>query len=220
MLAITRRPKGLVHLTVDREIRARRGIVLHYSPLDPTDIRRRERIPLTSPARTLLDLGASLDEDELEQAAAEASALRLVTRPQLQAQVDKHPHRPGTPSLRALLELDRDPALSRSKAERRLLNLIRNANLPEPETNVDVGPHEVDCLWRAAKLVVEFDSWTFHSSRQAFERDRRKDAALLALGYRVIRITWRRLTREAEAVISQIRRALAHYPHASAETSH
>ncbi len=106
------------------------------------------------------------------------------------------------------MELDHDPALTRSKAERRLLDLIRNANLPEPETNAHIGPHEVDCLWRPQRFIVEFDSWTFHSSRKAFERDRRKDAELLALGYRVLRVTWRRLTREPGAVMASIAAAL------------
>jgi very-short-patch-repair endonuclease len=208
MFAITRRPSGVVHLTVDREVRGRPGIELHYSPLSPQDIRTHQRIPITSPARTLLDLGATLPVDELERAAAEAWAKRLVRRSDLQAQVDRNPNRPGTPALRALLELERDPARTRSKAERRLLTLVRTAGLPEPETNAYIGPHEVDCLWRAEKLVVEFDSWSFHSSRKAFENDRRRDADLLARGYRVLRITWRRLIREPDAVIALLSRAL------------
>lgn len=208
MIGITKRPANLVHVTLSRKARPKRGIAVHCSPLDPTDIRRDQRIPLTNPARTLLDLASCLSEDDFEQAAAEAWALRLVTRPQLQAQVDRHPHRPGTPSLRTLLELDRDPALTRSKAERRLLKLIRTTDLPEPETNAHIGPHEVDCLWRPQRFIVEFDSWTFHSSRKAFERDRRKDAELLALGYRVLRVTWRRLTREPGAVMASIAAAL------------
>lgn len=213
MLEITARPSGVIHLTVERGIRARLGIALHYSPLDPGEIRRHQGIPVTNPARTLLDLGACLRPDEFERAAAEAWAKRLVRRSELQSQVDRNPHRPGTPALRALLELDTDPARTRSNAEMLLLRLIRDAGLPEPETNVHVGPHEVDCIWRAQKLVIEFDSWTFHSSRRAFENDRRTDAALLALGYRVLRITWRRLTREPRAVVALLDRALAVVTH-------
>jgi very-short-patch-repair endonuclease len=72
-----------------------------------------------------------------------------------------------------------------------------------------VAGHEVDFLWPTRKLVVEFDSWEFHRGRDAFEKDRRRDADLLLAGYRVLRITWRRLVEEPEAVIAQIATALA-----------
>ena len=197
MLAITRRPKGLVHLTVDREIRARRGIVLDSRRLVPTDIRRRERIPLTSPARTLSTLARpwmrTSSNRPRRKPRPSASSPALSSN----AQVDEHPHRPGTPSLRALSELDRDPALT-ARRPSAAPQPDPHANLPS-KLNGAVGPHEVDAC-AGARLVIDFDIWTFHSSRQAFERDRRKDPALLALGYRVLRITWRRLTREAEAV--------------------
>ncbi len=207
VLELTSRPT-VVHVTVPHGARSRRGIVVHCSPLDPTEVRRHQRIPVTSPARTLLDLAAILEPDDFERAAAEAWSRRIVRRQELEDQLTRSPHRRGAPALRALLALDRDPARTRSRAERLLLRLIRDARLPEPETNQYVGPHEVDCLWRAQRLVVEFDSWSFHSSRRAFERDRRKDAALLALGYRVLRLTWRRLTGEPQAVVALLNRAL------------
>ena len=72
-----------------------------------------------------------------------------------------------------------------------------------------VAGHEVDLLWRAQRLIVEVDGFAFHASRAAFERDRLRDANLLAAGYRVIRITWRRLTREPEAVVAALAAALA-----------
>jgi very-short-patch-repair endonuclease len=67
----------------------------------------------------------------------------------------------------------------------------------------------VDFFWDEAKLVVEFDSWEFHHSRAAFENDRRRDADLQLAGYVVLRITWRRLVGEPEAVVAQIAAALA-----------
>lgn len=90
-----------------------------------------------------------------------------------------------------------------------MLGLIRAAGLPTPEVNVRVAGHEVDLLWRAQRLVVEVDGFAFHSSRAAFERDRLRDADLLAAGYRVIRITWRRLTQEPEAVVASLAVALS-----------
>ncbi len=208
------RPARFVELTLlDSRTHGRPGIRIHRQLLEANDLRKIKGIPVTGPACTLLDLGAILDHDDYECAAAEAWARRLVTRRELAAVRDRRPRSPGAATLRALLELDRDPARTRSKAERRLLRLIRASGLPEPETNVNVGPHEVDVLWRAQRLVVEFDSWTFHSSRSAFERDRRKDAELLASGYRVLRVTWRRLTHEPESVIALLERALGGLAH-------
>jgi len=89
-----------------------------------------------------------------------------------------------------------------------MVELIRAARLPTPETNVRIDGHEVDLVWREAKLVVEIDGYAFHSSRSSFERDRRKDQELRAAGDRVIRITWRQLTEESAAVIATLASAL------------
>ena len=59
-------------------------------------------------------------------------------------------------------------------------------------------------LWPRRRLVVEVDGFTFHVSRAAFERDHRRDAELTTLGYTVLRVTWRRLKAEPEAVIAEL----------------
>ena len=93
-----------------------------------------------------------------------------------------------------------------------MLALVRAARLPMPDVNVRVGPIEVDFLWREERLVVEVDGFRFHSSRAAFERDRLRDAELQAGGLRVMRVTWRQLTREREATLARIARALVARP--------
>jgi very-short-patch-repair endonuclease len=75
--------------------------------------------------------------------------------------------------------------------------------------NVRIGGHEVDFLWRKERLVVEVDGFGFHSSRAAFEHDRLRDAELQASGFRVMRVTWRQLTRTREATLARIASALA-----------
>jgi very-short-patch-repair endonuclease len=107
-----------------------------------------------------------------------------------------------------LLDDDARPAITRSEAEERLLVLIRASELPHPEVNVRVGYHEVDFLWRSQRLVVEVDGFRFHSSRAAFERDRLRDAELAAMGFRVVRVTWRQLVNRPEAVVTRIATAL------------
>jgi very-short-patch-repair endonuclease len=66
------------------------------------------------------------------------------------------------------------------------------------------GGLEVDAYWPAHRLIVEVDGCRYHATRQAFERDRKKDAALTAAGYRVVRITWRRLRYEPYSVSAQL----------------
>jgi very-short-patch-repair endonuclease len=164
-------------------------------------------IPVTTPARTLLDLAATIGFGDLERAVEEARVLRLVTDAGLRAIVERNPGRPGT---RALLRtLAHEPRLTRSQAELRLLELVRRAGLPLPETNVRVLGREVDALWREDRLIVEVDGFDPHGTRMAFERDRRRDAELVAAGYRVIRVTWRQLTGEPEAVVARLAGALA-----------
>jgi very-short-patch-repair endonuclease len=67
-----------------------------------------------------------------------------------------------------------------------------------------VAGWEVDAVWDRERLVVEVDGYRYHRTRAKFERDRRKDAQLLAVGYRVLRVTWRQLTREHETVIATL----------------
>jgi very-short-patch-repair endonuclease len=198
---------------IAREPSPRPGIRVHRVPsLDPRDRRRRSGLTLTAPARTLLDLGALLAPRALEQALAEALAHRLLSQRDLQAALARAPRRRGAAALRALLQREQGPALTRSAAEELLLAIVRAERLPEPESNVRVGAYVVDFLWRGRRLVVEVDGYAFHSSRTAFERDHRRDADLGDAGWRVRRVTWRQLTEDRDAVARRLRRALASGP--------
>jgi very-short-patch-repair endonuclease len=99
--------------------------------------------------------------------------------------------------------------MTRSEAERRLLGLIKRAELPVPSCNARLHGFEVDALWAGRKLVLEVDGYAFHGHRAAFERDRRRDQTHAADGYRVIRVTWRRLQREPLAVVARLAQALS-----------
>jgi very-short-patch-repair endonuclease len=99
--------------------------------------------------------------------------------------------------------------MTRSDAERRLLELIDKAGLPRPLTNVKVRGYEVDLYWPEQRLVVEFDGWAYHSTRAAFERDRERDAALMLAGERVIRVTHRQLTGRPEELVARFATGLA-----------
>jgi very-short-patch-repair endonuclease len=117
--------------------------------------------------------------------------------------------RPGAPRLRELVDPERATTFTRAQSEELLLALIRRGGLPAPETNVLMTAVEVDFLWRDERVIVEVDGWASHGTPAAFERDRRRDATLENEGWRVIRITWRQLTKEPEAVLVTIATALA-----------
>jgi predicted transcriptional regulator of viral defense system len=128
---------GEVEVTVGgRRCESKRGIRVHrVAHLDPRDVRKLGGIPITTPARTILDLAATAASRELEQALAEAHARRLVRRTDLASLLVRIGPRPGIPALRSLLDADRAPALTRSQAEERFLALVRAAELPPPESN-------------------------------------------------------------------------------------
>jgi len=106
-----------------------------------------------------------------------------------------------------------EPAFTRSEAERRLVALLRAAKLPPPAFNHVIEGLEVDAVWRVERVVLEFDSYEFHASRSAFERDRRRDSVLTRSGYLVLRTTWHELTAQPYALVARIAEALALRPH-------
>jgi very-short-patch-repair endonuclease len=205
------RPRESVDVTViGRHCRPRPGIeVTCVGQLDPRDRADVTGIPATAPARMLIDFAATATADELEAALSEARAQRLVTDAQIEAALDRARNRRGVARMRAILRAESESGYTRSKAERLMKRLLRDARLPQPVCNQPVGRYSADFLWAEQRLVVEVDSFKFHGHRGAFERDRRKDQALQIAGYRVIRVTWRQLNQEPLAVIAAIAAALA-----------
>jgi very-short-patch-repair endonuclease len=201
----------VIDLTVSRTSPRRRpGLRVHRSQrLDPEDVAVVRGIPVTSVARTLVDLAESVSDRELERAFDEATARRLVTNASITAAVERLQGRRGTGRLKMLLDRDAEPAFTRSEAEERLLALIRKAGLPAPEVNPLVARHTVDFLWRDRRLIVEVDGYRFHSTRAAFERDRVRDAELIAAGFRVVRVTWRQLTEQPLTIVARLAQGLA-----------
>jgi very-short-patch-repair endonuclease len=181
---------GPTHVIVTANARNRVGLRVHRTASLTAAVHH--GLPLTTAARTLNDIAPLIGRGELERAVEEAQIRGLVTSAELNGR--------AKPSA--------EPQLTRSEAERRLLRLIKAANLPRPHTNVRVAGWEVDAFWPASRLVVEVDGYAYHGNRAAFERDRRKDAALVAAGYTVIRITWRQLKDEPLAVVALLARLI------------
>lgn len=209
LLELTWQREAPVDVTGPRSLRGPAcGVRLHRtSRLEPDEIRRKLDIPVTSPARTLLDL-ASIGARTLERIVARAERQGLIAQRDIEAILDRYPRRRGSRRLRTLLA--EPPALTRSEAETRFLELTRRASVPRPAANVLVEGMEVDFVWRDRRLVIEIDGFAFHGSRVAFERDRNRDGILAAAGFRVIRFTWRQLTMQPEVVLARLGQALAY----------
>jgi hypothetical protein len=190
-----------------RATRRHAGIQVHRSiRLDPAhDVTAVDAIPVTTVARTLLDLAAVVPRRALERALDQAEILRVFDLNALRDQIDRNPGHPGAGRLRATLDQhDAGTTPTWSEFEERLYVVLDAAGLPRPEVNAHVilpdgGPViRPDFVWRAAKLAVEADGYKTHGTRAAFETDRERDQRLHAGGWRPLRITWRQLEREPD----------------------
>lgn len=187
------------------------GITVHRTTtLLPRDTRVHNGLPVTSPARTLLDFAsAGAPARTLELALDTALRRRIATTRQIADVVRRAEGRPGAPALRALLNRGLGETFTRSEAEDRLLALVRGADLPEPRCNVRLRGYEIDALWPVQRVAVEVDSLEFHRSPSAFEHDRAKGAALAAAGLSVVRVTWHQLRYEPLPFLARLAAALA-----------
>lgn len=208
---ILRGGSGPIHVTVPRSRVGQAGMIVHrVRGLDPRDHGYLYRIPVTSLARTLLDLAEVMNARRLRNAIEHAERLRLFDFDEIQATIERNPGRRGIPRLLAgCADALEEARHTKSELERLLLDLCADADLPLPAMNVTIEAEEVDAHWSGTLLIAELDSWEWHRTRGAFERDRAKSLKLEAAGYRVVRLTWRQLTAERDATASRLRRLLA-----------
>lgn len=198
------RPQTM-HVTAPTARRQRRGFVVHFAVLPGADLATVEGIPVTALARTLLDLAAMLSPERLARVIERAEELGLLDLRSVNELLARAGNHPGAAELRAALAIYRpEAAFTRSGLERRFLELVRAAGLPEPAMNFFVAGHEVDAYWEAERFAVELDVYATHGGHAAFERDRRREDDLLLAGVETIRITGPRLKREPKATIERV----------------
>jgi very-short-patch-repair endonuclease len=189
---ILRTNRAGIEVTVEaRGTRAKQqGINLHCTRrLDPRDVTILNGIPITTVARTLVDLCAVVPPRMIEKALEQSYVLQLIAPGAIEDALERARGR-KTNALRKLLAIEkRAPTLTRSELEEAFLALCRRGGLPDPEVNVHLHGYEVDFLWREQRRVVEVDGYAYHSARGAFERDRRKDVDLELAGFPVTRFT-------------------------------
>lgn len=208
-LVHSRRTPGPTQVTVRRgRPGSRPGLRVHRTTrLGDDEIRTVDGLPVTAPVRTLVDLAGEVRSAVLERMVSAADRTGLLDGVDLETALRRYAGHAGIGALR-MLWASGGVAFTRSELEERFLTLIRDGGLPEPATNVRVAGLEVDALWRAEALVAEVDGFGVHRGRAAFERDRRRDAVLVAAGYRVARFTWTEVTTRGLVVLARLARAI------------
>lgn len=188
-----------------RSTRRRKGLRVHVvESLHPEDIARVDGIQLTSIARTIVDLAAVLTLTQLRRVIEQADRSGVLNPLALQRAMDRRPRATGRAKLRAILDEYTAAPPTKSILESLFLELISAAKLPMPNVNVMVAGFEVDVYWPQWGLVVELDSRGFHSDPRTFESDRIRDARLQRLGLRVLRVTYKRLVNDPQAVLDDV----------------
>jgi len=205
-----------VDVTVPGTSRRRQnGIRLHRTRvLADADTAVVDGIPVTSVARTLVDLAGPLSSPALLRAVEQADRIQQLDVPAVLAAMERVRGRRYLFKLqRILAAYDRPPPV-RSKFERDMVQVVQTAGLPPPLVNSDAAGFEVDIFWPSWQLVVELDSRDWHSDPRTFESDRIKDAGLQKAGYRVLRVTYERLHAAPSSVLEDVRAlaALASQP--------
>jgi hypothetical protein len=164
-------------------------------------------IPVTTVARTLVDLAAALTVEKLARACHEAGILHGTTPAQVEAVLARRPRSRGAAGLRRVLRGEVHVTLS--KLEREFLKVLRQAGLPLPETNRPAGGRRVDCRWPVQRLTVELDGYTYHHSRHAWEQDRRRERQARAREDEFRRYTYGDVFEDRALMLAELRGLLA-----------
>jgi predicted transcriptional regulator of viral defense system len=201
-----------IHVTVKWR-RDAEGLILHRTRrLDPDEVTRKDGIPVTTVARTLVDLTELLNADRVLRAMREAEYQRLLDLNTLNAAVERAHGRKRLEALKNAIAQHRPGQIIRGELEHRFAELRRAGGLMAPETNVPLTikgqTYVIDCLWRDEQIAVELDGRDAHERALAFESDRRRDAALTAIGLRPMRFTWQRVSYDGAEVLADLTAAM------------
>ncbi len=164
-------------------------------------------IAATRPARTLVDLAATLTPPQLAKAAHEASVIHDVGAPQIEAVLARRPSSPGARTLRRIVHGEVN--ISLSALESQFLSLLASVDLPVPKSNAPAGGRHVDCRWPDRALTVELDGYRYHASRHAWERDRRREREAFARGDEFRRYTYADVVEDSRAMLRELQALLA-----------
>jgi hypothetical protein len=204
---------GIVEVLVERwrrrpnpSIRVHETLSLHED--DRTEL---DGIPITSPARTAVDLGAVLPADRVERAVDSIWQRRLATPEELWACIERldTPGRPWVHVAKRAVASRAGVVLAPNRFESLLAELVRRAGLPDPQpqavlSDADGVIGRVDWLVPSFRLVLECDSFEWHGAWHRRKADLRRDRRLVAAGYLVLRFSWEDVTRRQQQVLADL----------------
>jgi hypothetical protein len=201
---------GTVHVTSPTARRAKRSFVVHQADLADADRAIRDGIPVTSVSRTILDLAVDRSPRDIRKQIQRGDDFKVFDLREMRELLGRSNGHRGKARVEAALDGYRpDHVFTRSGLERRFLEVVREAGLPEPAMNYFVAGFEIDAYWADQRFGVELDVYATHGSRLSFEEDRERDDALLHAEIETTRVTGPRLDREPGEVVDSIRRHLA-----------
>jgi hypothetical protein len=197
-------------VTTPNSRRIRPPIQLHVAQnLAFEDRALREGIPVTSLARTFLDVAATSRPRRLQRMIERSEELKLFDLRPVVSVLARNKGHHGAGPLRRALVLYKPASFTRSTLERRFLALVKEAGLPQPATGYNEAGYELDVYWPEQRFAVELDTYETHGTRAAFERDRLRQEELKLAGVEMIRVTGTRLEREPKKVIDRVARLLS-----------
>lgn len=201
-------------LSVTRHLAPKEGVVIHrVSTLSPKELSSVEGFTVTSPTRTILDLAGELDAPVLREVLTDALRRKKTTLEGLEVGLARTTTHAGVGRLRALVDELQGGTLTESELEDRVYTLLEGSGFPRPvkQKAVHVGHRlrRLDFFFPEFNVVIEADGYAYHSSPEAFERDRRRNNALLARGHRVLHWTWSALHGRPEELLLELATVLS-----------
>ncbi|HEX4306800.1 MAG TPA: type IV toxin-antitoxin system AbiEi family antitoxin domain-containing protein [Solirubrobacterales bacterium] len=186
-----------------------KGVVRHRARnLDDGDRAVIDGIPVTSVARTLLDLAWKLRSDQMRRVLARAEDLKLLDLDAIHDVIERNRGHHGAKRLRYALAIYERPIWTRSEFERRFVEHLVASGLPRPATGWNEAGYELDVYWPERRFGIELDSWETHGTRDAFERDHDRDLDFVLAGIETIRVSERQFHREPNAITAKVARLL------------
>jgi hypothetical protein len=191
--------------------RSRDGLILHRTrqPPEAADLAVRNDFRVSSVPRLLIELAVTEKPRELDRLITESVRKRIFDLRAVKEALVRHERRPGVGKLKAALGAYLPREDRKSDLERAFDKAITGTDIPPPLKNVKIGIWEIDCLWPEQRLALELDGRPYHVAVKDTERDRIKDAKLMRLGLKPLRITDLRWRLDQRGALDDVRALLA-----------
>lgn len=198
-----------MHVTTPIPRKRRDAVRIHRSrTLTDSDRTLEQGVPVTSVARTALDLAAVVRFRSLRRVIRRSEELSAFDLPDFCSVLDRNRGHRGARRLERALAIYEPPRLTRSELEREFVALAERKGLPRLVTAFNVAGYELDVYWPELRFAVELDVYATHGTHEPFEEDRQRDEDLKLAGVELTRVTGRRFEREPQRVMDRVAQLL------------